>query len=69
MPGPVPPTAMTYAQSMELVVAPIAELKARITHQFEELAGATLDRGAGMSPEPHSFTCGLTGGLWGVVAV
>lgn len=47
---------------MELVVAPIAELKARITHQFEELAGATLDRGAGMSPEPHSFTCGLTGG-------
>ena len=47
---------------MELVVAPIAELKARLTHQFEELVGATLDRGAGAALEPHSFTCGLTGG-------
>jgi 6-phosphogluconolactonase len=42
---------------MELVVAPIAELKTRITHQFEELVGATLDRGA-----PNQFSCGLTGG-------
>lgn len=47
---------------MELVVAPIAELKSRITHQFEELVGETLDRGAGMSSEPHMITCGLTGG-------
>jgi 6-phosphogluconolactonase len=42
---------------MELVVAPIAELKARITHQFEEVVGATLDRGA-----PNTFACALTGG-------
>jgi 6-phosphogluconolactonase len=42
---------------MELVVAPIAELKARLTHHFEESVGATLDRGA-----PHTFSCGVTGG-------
>jgi 6-phosphogluconolactonase len=47
---------------MELIVAPIAELKTRITHQFEELVGGTLDRGAGYAAEPHTFTCGLTGG-------
>lgn len=47
---------------MELVIAPIAELRARITHLFEELVGSTLDRGAGYSPEPYTFTCGLTGG-------
>jgi 6-phosphogluconolactonase len=41
---------------MELVVAPIAELKAQITHQFEELVGQTLDRGV------SSFACGVTGG-------
>jgi 6-phosphogluconolactonase len=42
---------------MELLVAPIAELKARIAHQFEELVGGVLDRGA-----PNMFTCGVTGG-------
>jgi 6-phosphogluconolactonase len=47
---------------MELVVAPIAELRARLTHLFEELVGSTLDRGVGYSPEPHAFTCGVTGG-------
>jgi 6-phosphogluconolactonase len=47
---------------MELVVAPIAELRARIAHHFEEVVGATVDRGAGYSEEPHAFTCGLTGG-------
>jgi 6-phosphogluconolactonase len=47
---------------MELVVAPIAELKSRITHQFEDIVGETLDRGAGFSDSPHMFTCGLTGG-------
>ena len=47
---------------MELIVAPIAELRARITHLFEELVGSTLDRGAGYSAEPYVFTCGLTGG-------
>jgi 6-phosphogluconolactonase len=47
---------------MELVVAPIAELRARITHQFEELVGGTLDRGEGFAAEPYTFTCGVTGG-------
>lgn len=47
---------------MELVVASIAELQQRITHRFEEIVGATLDRGAGIAPEPFIFTCGLTGG-------
>ena len=42
---------------MELVVAPIAELKSRLTHQFEESVGALFDRGAA-----DVFTCGLTGG-------
>ena len=41
---------------MELQVAPIAELKARITHQFEELVGGVLDGGM------DTFTCGVTGG-------
>jgi 6-phosphogluconolactonase len=47
---------------MELVIAPIAELRARIAHHFEELVGSTLDRGVGLSDEPNMFTCGLTGG-------
>jgi 6-phosphogluconolactonase len=47
---------------MELVVTPIAELRSRVAHHFEELVGATLDRGAGYSSEPYTFTCGLTGG-------
>lgn len=47
---------------MELVVAPVAELRSRIMHLFEELVGATLDRGAGLSTQPYTFSCGLTGG-------
>jgi 6-phosphogluconolactonase len=47
---------------MELIVAPVAELKARITHLFEEIVGGSLDRGTGMAADAHSFTCGLTGG-------
>ena len=46
---------------MELVVAPIAELRARITHYFEDTVGAALDRGLGAS-EMNSLTCALTGG-------
>ena len=41
---------------MELVVAPIAELKLRISHHFEELVGQVLDQG------PANFSCGVTGG-------
>ena len=47
---------------MELVVASIAELRARIAHHFEELVGATLDRGSGYATDPNTFACGLTGG-------
>jgi len=47
---------------VEIVVAPVAQLRAQITHLFEETVGATLDRGAGMADEPHRFSCGLTGG-------
>lgn len=47
---------------MELVVAPIAELRPQITHFFEDLVGPTLDRGAAQSASPHTFSCGITGG-------
>lgn len=47
---------------MELVIAPIAELKAQLTHQFEEIVSDTLDRGNGGAAEAHTFTCGVTGG-------
>jgi 6-phosphogluconolactonase len=51
-----------YAFRMELLVAPITELRPRLTHTFEETVAGTLDRGGGASPQPHTFTCGLTGG-------
>jgi 6-phosphogluconolactonase len=47
---------------MELIVAPVAELKSRITHEFEEIVGGTLDRGTGAASQANTFTCGLTGG-------
>ncbi|HUE86843.1 MAG TPA: 6-phosphogluconolactonase [Vicinamibacterales bacterium] len=47
---------------MELVVAPVAELKSRITHLFEEIVGDTVDRGTGAASEAHTFACGITGG-------
>jgi 6-phosphogluconolactonase len=47
---------------MELVVAPIVELRPRLMHFFEEVVAGTLERGGGMAPEPYTFTCGLTGG-------
>ena len=47
---------------MELVVAPIVELRPRMTHFFEEFVSGTLERGDGSAPEPHTLTCGLTGG-------
>ena len=52
---------------MELVVAPIAELRSRIAHLFEETVGATLDRGSGAADQPYSFTCGLTGGATALI--
>jgi len=47
---------------MELIVAPIASLRAQITHAFEDVVGATLNRGEGQGNDPYTFTCGLTGG-------
>lgn len=47
---------------MELVVAPIAELRARLTHFFEDSVSTTLDRAVGASVDGNAFTCGLTGG-------
>jgi 6-phosphogluconolactonase len=47
---------------MEVIVAPVAELRSRLTHQFEDLVGGTLDRGAGFSDQPYTFACGITGG-------
>jgi 6-phosphogluconolactonase len=47
---------------MELVVAPIAELRPQITHLFEEIVGSVVDRGLTQAANPHTFTCGLTGG-------
>ena len=47
---------------MELIVAPVAELKSRITHEFEEIVAGTLDRGAAAASQANTFTCGLTGG-------
>ena len=45
---------------MELVVAPIAELRARLTHVFEETVAGALDPGPAEAPD--GFTCGVTGG-------
>ena len=47
---------------MELIIAPIAELRPRLTHMFEESVGSTLDRGDGAANTPFSFMCGVTGG-------
>ena len=52
---------------MELVVAPVAELRSQIAHEFEQLVAGTLDRGAGFSDEPHRVTCGLTGGSTAII--
>jgi 6-phosphogluconolactonase len=47
---------------MEIVIASTAELRSHLAHSFEEAVGSTLDRGTGLANEPHTFTCGLTGG-------
>jgi 6-phosphogluconolactonase len=47
---------------VDLVVAPIAELRAQIAHLFEEVVGAALDRGDTATDEPYRFSCGVTGG-------
>lgn len=52
---------------MEIVEAPIAELRPRITHLFEEVVTATLDRGSGAADTPFWFSCGLTGGATALI--
>ena len=47
---------------MELIVSPIAELRAQITHLFEEVVRSALDSGNTASDEPFRFSCGVTGG-------
>ena len=60
--GPAAVSEFLYSCRVELVVAPIAELRPRITHYFEEVVGETLDRGNGASTDANRFACGLTGG-------
>lgn len=52
---------------MELVVAPIAQLRPQITHLFEEVVGAVLDRGDSAMDEPYRLSCGITGGSTGLI--
>jgi 6-phosphogluconolactonase len=52
---------------MDLIVAPIAELRSRLTHRFEETVASVVDRGTGASIQPYTFTCGLTGGATALI--
>ena len=54
---------------MELVVAPIAELKSTISHLFEETVAGALDHGSGAADGPYSFSCGLTGGATALIVL
>lgn len=56
-----------YSYPMDLVVAPIAELRTQLTHRFEEAVAAIVDRGTTAGAEPHTFTCGLTGGATALI--
>ena len=47
---------------MELIRAPIAELRPQLTHAFEETVGETLDRDIGGARGVTGFACGITGG-------
>jgi 6-phosphogluconolactonase len=47
---------------MDLIVAPIADLRPRLTHAFEEVVAATLDRDVGGARGAAGFACGVTGG-------
>jgi 6-phosphogluconolactonase len=52
---------------VEFIVAPIVELRSRMTHLFEDVVGADLDRGDGASSVPYRFAGGLTGGSTGLI--
>jgi 6-phosphogluconolactonase len=51
-----------YSLAVEVVVAPIAELRKRMTTRFEEIVGKALADGDNATAEPYRFSCGLTGG-------
>src|SRR5687767_7917257 len=52
----------SLAVGIEVVVAPIAELRKRMTTRFEEIVGKALAAGDGATAEPYRFSCGITGG-------
>lgn len=52
---------------MELVVAPIVELRARLTHLFEDVVAATVAGGSAAADRPDAFACGLTGGATALI--
>jgi 6-phosphogluconolactonase len=52
----------SLAVKVEVVVAPIAELRKRMTTRFEEIVGKALADGDSATAEPYRFSCGITGG-------
>ena len=51
---------------MDLVIAPIVELRAQMTHRFEEAVANVVDRSTSAG-DPHTFSCGLTGGATALI--
>jgi 6-phosphogluconolactonase len=47
---------------VEVIVAPIAELRKRITTRFEEVVRGVPTDGDNATAEPYGFSCGITGG-------
>jgi 6-phosphogluconolactonase len=55
-------TKQNYACEVELIIAPVADLRATITRVFEETVGETLGSVAATAAEPSRFACAITGG-------
>ena len=47
---------------MEIVVAPVAELRTELSRSFEVVIGGALEAGEAASAEAVRFACGITGG-------
>ena len=56
------PGGCGYSCAVELIVAPIAELRRRLTARFEDVVREALADGDSDSAEPSRFACGVTGG-------
>ena len=54
--------ACGYPLAVEIIVAPIAELRKRMTTRFEEVVRQALADGDSPTAEPYRFSCGITGG-------